>query len=188
MRNLALRIYLTVVAVLLLFAFASGWVFQRHIEQERQHAESVLSDRMAAWGDLIQRSLPGTDAPPADQAAALREWSARLRIPLALDSPQGERVGASDSFVRRQSEGIGRGSPVRLEDGRTLWVMRPGMRPPPDGPRREMGAPPGGPGNALLPFVPPGWQRGIGLAVVLLVLFVAVAAGAWPVVHRLTRR
>ncbi|HJW11704.1 MAG TPA: ATP-binding protein [Albitalea sp.] len=187
MRNLALRIYLTVVAVLLLFAFASGWVFQRHIEQERQRAESVLSDRMAAWGDLIQRSLPGTEAPPADQAAALRDWSARLRIPLALDNPQGERVGASESFIRRQSEGIGRGFPVRLDDGRTLWVMRPGMRPP-DGPRREMGAPPGRPGNELLPFVPPGWQRGVGLVVVLLVLFVAVAAGAWPVVHRLTRR
>lgn len=189
MRNLALRIYLTVVAVLLLFAFASGWVFQRHIEQERLHAESVLSDRMAAWGDLIQRSLPGTEAPQADQAAALREWSARLRIPLALDSPQGERVGASESFVRRQTEGIGRGFPVRLEDGRTLWVMRPGLRQPPDGPRREMGAPPpGGPANALLPFVPPGWQRGVGLVVVLLLLFVAVAAGAWPVVRRLTSR
>ncbi|WP_372524665.1 sensor histidine kinase [Piscinibacter sp.] len=191
MRNLALRIYLTVVAVLLLFAFASGWVFQQHIEQERQRAESVLSDRMAAWGDLIQRSLPGTDAPHADQAAALREWSARLRIPLALDSPQGERVGASDSFIRRQNDGIGRGFPVRLEDGRTLWVMRPGLMrpPPPDGGRRDMGAPPpGAPGNALLPFVPPAWQRGVGLVVVLLLLFVAVAAGAWPVVRRLTLR
>ena len=32
MRTLTLRIYLTVVAVLLLFAFASGWTFQRQIE------------------------------------------------------------------------------------------------------------------------------------------------------------
>jgi len=36
--------------------------------------------------------------------------------------------------------------------------------------------------------VPPGWQRGVGLVVVLVVLFVAVAAGAFPVVRRLTRR
>src|SRR5438445_4413666 len=109
MRTLTLRIYLTVVAVLLLFAFASGWMFQQHMEQERVRAESVLSDRMAAWGDLIQRSLPGPDAPPEDQAAALREWSQRLRLPLALDNVRGERVGASESFLRRQSDGIGRG-------------------------------------------------------------------------------
>ena len=84
MRTLTLRIYLTVVAVLALFAFASGWVVQRHLEQERTRAESVMSDRMAAWGELIQRSLPGADAPRDDQAAALRDWSQRLRLPLAL--------------------------------------------------------------------------------------------------------
>ena len=55
MRTLTLRIYLTVVAVLALFAFASGWVFQTHIEQERTRAESVMSDRMAAWGELMRR-------------------------------------------------------------------------------------------------------------------------------------
>jgi signal transduction histidine kinase len=38
------------------------------------------------------------------------------------------------------------------------------------------------------PFVPPGWPRGLGLVVVLVVLFIAVAAGAFPVVRRLTRR
>ncbi|HEY2927561.1 HAMP domain-containing sensor histidine kinase [Piscinibacter sp.] len=188
MRTLTLRIYLTVVAVLLLFAFASGWMFQHHMEQERVRAESVLSDRMAAWGDLIQRSLPGADAPPEDQAAALREWSQRLRLPLALDSVGGERIGASESFLRRQSEGIGRGFPVRLEDGRTLWVMRPGlMRGGPPG-SRPLGAPPGPTAFGNLPFMPVAWQRGIGLVVILVLLFFAVAAGAWPVVRRLTSR
>lgn len=185
MRNLALRIYLTVVAVLLLFAFVSGWIFQQHMEHERQQAASVLSDRMEAWGDLIQRSLPGADAPSADQAAALREWSTRLRIPLALDNPQGERVGASESFMRRQAEHNGRAFAVRLEDGRTLWVLRQGMmRPPPGMHLPSLGAT----GRTLLPFMPPGWQRGAGLVAALLILFMAVAAGAWPVVRRLTRR
>ena len=205
MKTLTLRIYLTVVAVLLLFAVVSGSVFQHHIEQERTRAESVLSDRMSAWGELIQRSLPNADALPAEQAAALRDWSQRLRLPLALDSAQGERIAASDSFLRRQGDNPQRGFPVRLEDGRTLWVlrpgMRPGMRPPPAGMRADMGAEMGagrspdaqGPPRSWLPFgnlpfIAPAWQRGVGLAVVLLLLFVAVAAGAWPVVSRLTRR
>jgi len=183
LRTLTLRIYLTVVAVLALFAFASGWVFQRHIEQERTRAESVMSDRMAAWGDLIQRSLPGAESPHEDQAQALREWSQRLRLPLALDDPSGDRISASDSFVLRQGEGQTRSFQIHLEDGRTLWVLRPGLRrPPPDG-RGEFGPMP-----PNLPFVPPSWQRGVGTIVVLVLLFVAVAAGAWPVVRRLTRR
>ena len=204
MKSLYLRIYLTVVLVLLLFAAASGWVFQRHIEQERVRAESMLTERMGAWAELIQRSLPGTDADPADQAGALREWSQRLRLPLALDSAAGTRIGESDSFTRRQAEGVWRSIAVRLEDGRTLWLMRPGLRP--GGGLR--GAGPGGPGGEggrggdgppppsmragelpwFPPFVPPGWPRGLGLVVVLVVLFVAVAAGAFPVVRRLTRR
>ena len=190
MRTLTLRIYLTVVAVLLLFAFASGWIFQRQIEQERTRAESVLSDRMSAWGDLIQRSLPSTDAPPQEQAAALREWSQRLRVPLALDSPQGERIGASESFTRRQGDG-GHGFAVRLDDGRTLWVMRRGdaFRPSGGGLRAEgMPLPHAPPAIFTLPFVPPPLQHGVGLAIVLLLLFIAVAAGAWPVVRHLTRR
>ncbi len=38
------------------------------------------------------------------------------------------------------------------------------------------------------PLLPPGMPRGAGLAIVLVVLFIAVAAGAFPVVRRLTRR
>jgi signal transduction histidine kinase len=185
MRSLYLRIYVTVVVVLLLFAAGSGWVFQRHIEQERVRAEAVLTERMGAWAELIQRSLPGNDTYPADQAAALRDWSVRLRLPLALDSPAGERIAQSDSFLRRQADGVSRGMPVRLEDGRTLWIMRPG------GARQQQA---GVRANArddvppMLPFVPPAWQQGVGLAVLLVVLFIAVSAGAYPVVRRLTRR
>ena len=202
MRSLYLRIYLTVVLVLLLFAAASGWVFQRHIEQERVRAESMLTERMGAWAELIQRSLPGTDSAPADQASALRDWSQRLRLPLALDSATGTRIGESDSFTRRQAEGVGRTIAVRLEDGRTLWLMRPGLMRQGGGPRVVGPGGPGGPGGDgppapnmraaelpwFPPFVPPGWPRGLGLVVVLVVLFVAVAAGAFPVVRRLTRR
>ena len=131
MRTLTLRIYLTVVAVLLLFASGSAWLFQRHMEDERMRADNVLSERMAAWGDLIQRSLPGAESPHEDQAQALRDWSQRLRLPLALDDPSGDRISASDSFVLRQGEGQTRSFQIHLEDGRTLWVLRPGLRRPP---------------------------------------------------------
>ena len=194
MKSLYLRIYATVVVLLLLFAALSGWLFQRQIEHERGRAESVLTERMGAWAELIQRSLPGIDASAESQAAAVRDWSQRLRLPLALDSATGARIAASESFQRRQDEGV-RGFAIRLEDGRTLWVMRPGpmrgpMRGPGQGPRPGRGEGPGfgdGPGPAL-PFVPPAWQRGIGLVAILVVLFIAVAAGAYPVVRRLTRR
>ena len=190
MKSLYLRIYATVVVVLLLFAFASGLVVERHLDQERVRNESVLNDRLGAWADLIQRSLPGADAPAETQATALREWSQRLRIPLALDDASGHRIGASDSFVRRVDEGQVRPFAVKLDDGRTLWTMRPGqMRQATgtrgaDAPRVERSARPPPP----WPFLPPGLPRGVGLAVILLVLFVAVAAGAYPVVRRLTRR
>jgi len=187
MGTLTLRIYLTVVAVLLLFAFGSGWLFQRQIEQERSRADSVLSDRMAAWGELIQHSLPSADAPATDQAQALQVWSQRLRLPLALDSARGERIAASESFLRRVADNAGRAFAVRLEDGRTLWVMRPGMRGPP-GSSRGDGARRGPAGFGNMPFDGPGLPRGVGLVVVLVMLFVAVAIGAWPVVRRLTRR
>ncbi|MEO8804521.1 MAG: HAMP domain-containing sensor histidine kinase [Burkholderiaceae bacterium] len=194
MKSLYLRIYATVVVLLLLFALASGWMFQRHIEQERVRSEATLGDRMSAWAELIQRSLPGTEAAPDEQAMALRDWSTRLRLPLALDSPAGERVGASESFTRRLAEGMVRPLAVRLEDGRTLWIMRPGLRQGGGGRNNPGGAQAGGrpnfdePPPIPLPFVPPSWPRGVGLAVLLLVLFIAVSAGAYPVVRRLTRR
>ena len=207
MRSLTLRIYVTLVVVLLLFASVSGWLFQRHLEQERGRADSVLTERMGAWAELIQRSLPGIDAPVDEQAAALREWSFRLRLPLALDSATGQRIAASESFLRRVPDGAAtRGLAVRLEDGRTLWIMRPGLRRPPEpgqggsmmvpgaGSGAEGGEPPRGlhmgPDGPppFLPFVPPGWQQGLGLVIVLVLLFIAVAVGAYPVVRRLTRR
>lgn len=212
MKSLYLRIYVTVVVVLLLFAAASGWVFQRHIEQERVRADAVLTERMGAWALLIQRSLPGQDTPAIDQAQALREWSQRLRLPLALDSAEGVRIAQSDSFTRRQADGVTRGLAVRLEDGRTLWIMRPGRLrqaaeaahrglgeplPPPRNGAPDYGPPPGvrlgGPDDGpafepFVPFVPPAWQQGLGVFVVLVILFIAVSAGAYPVVRRLTRR
>jgi signal transduction histidine kinase len=188
MKSLYLRIYATVVVVLLLFALVSGWVLERHLDQERINNEQVVNERLGAWAELLGHSLPGADAPREVQAAALREWSQRLRVPIALDDANGTRIGASESFVRRSAEGIVRPFSFQLDDGRTLWTMRPGMR----GARRGDAASderPGRPGPpSPWPLLAPGLPRSAGLAIVLVVLFIAVAAGAYPVVRRLTRR
>ncbi len=203
MKSLYLRIYATVVVVLLLFAFASAWVVERHIDQERARNEQVVGDRLGAWAELLERSLPGADSPADMQAAALRDWSQRLRVPLALDDAAGQRIGASESFARRTADGIARPFAFHLNDGRTLWTMRPGMRQLGPGPRQGGGPAfergDGGRGNderragrtpppSPWPLLPPGLPRGAGLVIVLVALFIAVAAGAFPVVRRLTRR
>ncbi|WP_428422897.1 sensor histidine kinase [Methylibium sp.] len=221
MKTLYLRIYLTVVAVLLLFALVSGWLLQRNIEHERTRFEASGNERLVAWGELLQNALPPADASRAEQGQALLEWSSRLRMPLALDDEQGQRIATSQAFARwidapggpdepppagerRPPPGAPEAAPpgwprdarerrrdvppdlaerrlpqrVTLSDGRTLWVVRPSMLRP--GGR--------GPDGRLLVPEPPFFLQGVGLLLTLGVLFIAVAAGAYPVVRRLTRR
>ena len=122
MKSLYLRIWLTVVAALALFALVSGWMWQRHVEDERQRFETAASERLAAWAELVQRALPSADAPTDEQAEALREWSTRLRVPLALDDRRGNRIAASESFLRRDSERGPSAAAVQLDDGRTCLL------------------------------------------------------------------
>ncbi len=213
MRSLYLRIYLTVLVALALFALVSGWLMQQHLQHERANYIASASQRAIAWAELLERSLPDADTPASEQAAALIEWSTRLRLPLALDDARGARIGVSESYLRREAEGptaARRGQAVRLDDGRTLWIMRPppmrgpgmsgGPGPRPDRAAMRAEGEPGMGGGA--PGLRPGagappafawWpvplaSGGLGLAALSLVLFAAIAVGAWPVVRRLTRR
>ena len=208
MKSLYLRIYATVVVVLLLFALVSGWIVERHLDEERARNEQVASDRLGAWAELLGNSLPAADTPVEGQLAALRDWSQRLRVPLALDDDKGRRIGASESFERRMLDGV-RPFSFKLDDGRTLLTMRPGLRQGggrrggPGGEARAGGEGRGpggearGPGGEERggwrppppwPMLWPGMPRSAGLAIILVVLFLAIAAGAYPVVRRLTRR
>ena len=183
MRSLYFRIYLTVVAALALFALVSGWLLQRHLDGQRVLAEGAVRERVEAWGELLQGSLPPASAPVAEQEAGLRDWSQRLRLPMALDDASGRRIAASESYLRRElnrPESMARQRSIRFDDGRTLWV--PALNPA----RLAGGRPPDMPPHWW--SGPRGWPDGVGLAVLLVVLFLAVALGAWPVVRRLTRR
>ena len=195
MRSLYLRIYLTVVTVLALFALVSGWLVQRHLEVQRlvvegtvrERNEGAARDRAEAWGDLLERAMPAATAPLAEQTAALREWSQRLRLPMALDDAKGQRIGASESFTRREFDTpamTARLQAIRFDDGRLLWVPRPNPQ------RQAAVAARVTDLHGPAPWLggPRGWPNGVGLAVLLVVLFLAVAGGAWPVVRRLTRR
>jgi signal transduction histidine kinase len=200
MQNLYLRIYLTVVAVLLLFALLAGWMAHRKVEEERHNFQAVAVERAAAWGALIENSLPPESAAEAAQRDALLDWSERLRLPLALDDQQGRRIATSELYARREAEAVGTGQQgfrIPLADGRALWLWRPNLLrsgPPPGGrrpPPPEEGGPPMRlrPDMAhLAPFGFPLFVGGVGLVATLIVLFIAVAAGAYPVVRRLTRR
>lgn len=207
MKSLYLRIWLTVVIALAAFALASGWLWQRHLDQERARVEASAGDRLAAWAELVQRSLPAVDAPVAEQAEALRDWAFRLRLPMALDDLQGQRIAASESFLRREAEGSMAPTAVKLDDGRVLWIARrtgrralgggqQGFMPPRDAanlparaglpPRDDHGGPPG-----LAPTMLPvsmGLPPALGPLLLLALVFIAVAAGAYPVVRRLTSR
>jgi signal transduction histidine kinase len=186
MRSLYLRIWLTVVAALALFALVSGWLVQRHIQEQRERNEGIVQERVAAWADLLQSTLPAADAPPAEQARALEEWALRLRRPLALDAPDGSRIAVTEAFLRRgldRPEARERLRAVPLDDGRTLWVPQPRGRIVHEGMGPPLSPPPG-----WLPGLRRPWPDGLGLLALLAVLFAAVAAGAWPVVRRLTRR
>lgn len=195
MKSLYLRIWLTVVAVLALFALISGWLMQQHLEHERLRYEERVRERTEAWADLLQRALPAAGAPLAEQEQALQAWSQRLRVPMALDDAGGRRLGTSELFRHREAEAgplqMRRLQRVPLDDGRILWLLRPGPRGVGMGPGMSPGMGPGANRVAQVPapwFLPPGWREGPALIVLLGVLFAAIALGAWPVVRRLTRR
>ncbi|MEY4750989.1 MAG: hypothetical protein RIQ60_3203 [Pseudomonadota bacterium] len=230
-RNLYLSIYLTVVAVLLVFALIAGSLVRRHAEAERGRIEEAVSQRTAAWAELLEHSLPPLASDEKVQAAALLDWSRRLRIAIALDGRDGHRIATSDLYADVEAhEGavVARPTRVELTDGRALWLVRPRLRVRTALAEDRLDAPPSRPAfvdvgtevNAGLGslqgdkpltrggfpshnedwlsrvselLVPAasngGWRdEGTRLLLVMMVLFIAIAGGSYPVVRRLTRR
>lgn len=165
MRRLYLQLYLTVVASLVVFAIAAGWLWRVLVQVAPPPQAYALASEIA------QGALPPADAPRDAQQAALEKLSARGRVNVALFGPDGTRIAHVGPDLPPPGAGghrhaypwhRGRVWTLELPDGR--WLA---ARPP----RRERPT-----------FAP------IGLVLTFGLLAVAVAVGAYPVVRRATRR
>jgi signal transduction histidine kinase len=165
MSRLHLQIWLTVLASLLVFAIAAGALWR------------VLNDASAPPGfdlaaEVVQGALPPADAPRESQADALSRLSAGGRIQASLFAPTRERIASVGEPLPPPGAGHDhsgwgwnrRGPPgvvLDLPDGRTLVARVATERQP---------------------------ARAFGFFATLALLALAVGAGAYPVVRRLTRR
>ena len=209
-RSLYLRIYLTVVVVLLVFALIAAVLFRRHAAAEETRFESAVLERTRTMAALIERSLPPASAPEDTQREVLLDWSRQLKLPLALDDASGRRIAESEPYRRIREDRARPESEIalasRLPDGRVLWTLKirfkgfKGGGPPGSGPGHEHGPRGEGGPPRLPPINGPGPLDRIGLGgpglldeatgvlLLLAALFTAITLGAYPVVRRLTRR
>ena len=158
MKKLYLRIYLAVLASLIVFAVAAGLLW-------RQLGLGGPQSEIAAT--LAQNALPPAGAPRAEQQLGLERLAANLRVDAAL-------YGAD----REPPAAVGKALPVPESAG---WAHRWGAPPAwaaqlPDG-RWLVARPP-----------PQHRHPALGLFLMLGLIAAAVAAGAYPVVRRLAAR
>jgi signal transduction histidine kinase len=165
LRRLFHQVYLTIVVSLILVVLAAGALWRITAE----HPEVRQAFELA--GDMAAAALPPADAPAATQRRALERIHRRHGVDLALFDSRVQPIAAA---------------------GRPL--------PPP--PRRHLhsGWLHGGPSPTWLLHLPDGrWlmarmgidrlaHPALGLASFLGVIALVIAAGAYPVVRRLTRR
>jgi signal transduction histidine kinase len=164
MRHLYLKLYLTVVASLVVFVLTAGFLW-------RQLVATSPPPGLDLAAEVAQGALPPASEPRAAQQAALERLSAHGRINIALFAPDGTRIAqvGPDLLAPREGPRSARGPwhPGRvwtldLPDGRWLAARLQ---------RRERP-----------PYAP--W----GLFFTLGLIALGVAVGAYPVVRGATRR
>ena len=180
MRRLYFRIYLAVLASLLVFAVAAG-VLWRTVG-----SDGASWPGMALAAQLVQNMLPAVGAPRTEQQAALERIGANLHADISLFAADRSVLAAigtalpepSPASESRPAPAWRGGSPwvVSLRDGRVLAVRL----------QREARGAGGERGDSS----EHGARGAPGLAVagMLLLLFVVVGIAAHPVVRRITRR
>jgi len=164
MSRLYLKVYATIIAMLVVFIGLAALLWQLAYERNRTPINyDVISELTGAL-------LPGADAPLVEQQRTLDELHRKLRFDLALHRPDGVPIVSAgraaqpfDPATARTGWRRGRGGPaftLQLADGRWLVARVARERTHP----------------------------AIWLAVFLGVVAIAVAVGAYPVVRGLTGR
>ncbi|MFI5314561.1 MAG: ATP-binding protein [Myxococcota bacterium] len=161
MRRLYLQIYLTVLAIVLVFAvlLATSWSLFGPSRAEQQRF-------VATAANVLARSLPPADAPAASQQAAVAELARDLDARLTLRDASGSLLGHVGDELPAPSSELLEGTALsarppamfalRLPDGRTLSSSRS--------------------------------HQPVATAMFLALFAAAIAIGAYPVVRRITRR
>jgi len=125
MRRLYIRLYLAVLASLLVFALAAGFLW-RQLGQGSPQFETVAS--------LVQNALPAKDASKVEQQAVLERLMTNLRADVSLFAPDRTLLAAIGApFPAPRSAGWVRdgGWATQLPDGRWLVARAPhGRRGP----------------------------------------------------------
>ena len=164
MRRLYLQVYLAMLAIVLAFGllFAAAWFVAG-----RSRHDAYLLHALAA---LATDAVPPPGRPAEETAAAMRHLSRRLGVALALHGSDGQFIAGAGGDVPRPratwrgshwvlSGTAGPGVALRLEDGRWLVALQ--------------GAP---------------HTHALGVLVLLMMVAGVVAAAAYPVARRITRR
>ncbi|RSZ58421.1 HAMP domain-containing histidine kinase [Massilia atriviolacea] len=158
--HLYLRIYVALLVSLALAVCLFGLV---HWAYDPEH----MSSSNEAFAEVAASILPPASASPADQQAVLARWTRRLQANLALHQADGAPIAAAGeplpplAQARRDSMLLGPMAvfTLQLPDGRWLVAQRAY-----------------------------GKSASLGLVAILLLIALMVAAAAYPVVRRLTRR
>ena len=163
MRRLYQKIYLTIIASLLLVVLVSGgiWRFGSGAPSGQQAFEMA--------GELASMALPPASAPRSDQQMTIAQLARRFDTDLALFTASGELIAAA-----------GRPLPPPPRGGEGGWTVGP------RGPAWSFRLP----DDRWIVVRAPGRHRhpAIGLVAILGGIALAVGLGAYPVVRGLTRR
>ena len=162
MRRLYQKIYLTILASLLLVVLVAGGIW-------RWGGEPPGPQVFEMAGELASMALPPADAPRLEQQRAVEQLARRFRTDLALFSQDGRPIA-----------GAGRPLPPPPPRGEGEWAYGPG------GPAWSFRLP----DDRWIVVRAPGRHRHPAIGLVLLLGGIALAVGlaAFPIVRGLTRR